>query len=193
MNFSLVHRQAAFLGGIAALVLGFVSIEILCVLQMKRWSDELLNQNLIQLQENHRIRTEIEEIKAMQSKISAMFVRLNDAVFRRLSESGQKTGRPRMRVLNDDRRPSPVQMFADAGLVVQPGKASPGESSAIFEAGSSRLEFQRLIPLLAEQENSNAFLYFDRIFINRPAAIQPFSELPTYLDTRFSIRILASR
>jgi hypothetical protein len=96
-------------------------------------------------------------------------------------------------MLNGDPRPSAIQMIADAGVIVHPGKAIPGESSAIFEAGSSRLEFQRLIPLLAEQENSNAFLYFDRLLFSRPAATPPFSESATYIEARFSIRILAIR
>jgi len=194
MNFSRLHRQVAFLGGIAILVFGFLSLELFCVLRINRSSDALLNQNLIQRQENERMRLEIQGLKAMQQKISAMFVRLNDAVFNlRITEAERASGRSRMRSLIGDERPSSIQMIVDAGVVVQPGRPAPGEASAIFEAGSSRLEFQRLIPLLAEQENSNAFLYIDRIFVSRPAATPPFSELPTYLDVRFSIRILASR
>jgi hypothetical protein len=194
MNFSTLHRQVVFLGGIALFVFGFLSLELFCVLRMNRGSDALLNQNLIQRQANERMRAEIEGLRATQQKISAMFVRLNDAVFNsRIAEAERASARSRMRSLAGDERPSAIQMIADAGVVVQPGRTNPGEASAIFEAGSSRLEFQRLIPLLAEQENSNAFLYIDRIFVSRPAAIPPFSELPTYLDARFSIRILASR
>jgi len=193
MNFSRLHRQVAFLGGIAILVFGFLSLELFCVLRIHRSSDALLNQNLIQRQENERMRLEIQGLKAMQQKISAMFVRLNDAVFNLRITETERASRSRMRSLIGDERPSSIQMIVDAGVVVQPGRPAPGEASAIFEAGSSRLEFQRLIPLLAEQENSNAFLYIDRIFVSRPAATPPFSELPTYLDARFSIRILASR
>jgi len=194
MNFSTLHRQIAFLGGIALLVLGFVSIEAFCVLQVNKWSDQLAKQNLVQRQNNDRTRAEIQELRTTQPRISAMFVRLNDAIFNpRPSEPGQTLRRSRMRIFDDDQRPSAIQRIAEAEVVVQPGKANPGESAAIFEAGSSRLEFQRLIPLLAEQENSNAFLYYDRVLVNRPAIVPPFSELPTYLEARFSIRILASR
>jgi hypothetical protein len=194
MSFSTIHRQIAFLGGIGLLVFGFLSLELFCVVQTKKCSDALLNQDLIQRQENERMRAEIQGIKAIQPKISAMFVRLNDAVFNpRIAEARQTSGRLHVRSLNGDERPSAIQMIADAGVIVHPGRAIPGESSAIFEAGSSRLEFQRLIPLLAEQENSNAFLYFDRLFLSRPAAIPPFSEAPTYIEARFSIRILATR
>jgi len=176
----MVHRQVAFLAGIAFLVFGFISLEVFCVRQVTNGSQLLLRQNLMQ------------GLKALQPHITAMFARLNDAVFNpRITE--QTSGRPRLRPLNGFERPSAIQAFADAGVVVQPGRSTLGESSAIFEAGSSRLEFQRLIALLAEQENSNAFLYLDRLLLSRPAAIPPFSELPTYIDARFSIRILATR
>ena len=194
MTFLTVHRQIAFLVGIACLVFGFLSLEVFCLIQARKYSVAFLNQNMIQQQENERLRSEIRGIKAIQSKIAAMFVRLNDAVFYpRMAEAGQISGRVNTRSLNGDQRPSAIQMIADAGVVVHPGKAVPGESSAIFEAGSSRLEFQRLISLLAEQENSNAFLYFDRLLLSRPAATPPFSESPTYIEARFSIRILAAK
>jgi hypothetical protein len=194
MNFSAIRRPIVFLGGIGLLVFGFLSLELFCVVQTKRCSDALLNQDLIQRQENERMRAEIRGIKAIQPKISAMFVRLNDALFiPRIVETGQGSARTHMRSPNGDERPSAIQMMADAGVVIHPARLTPGEASSIFEAGSSRLEFQRLIPLLAEQENSNAFLYFDRLFLNRPAAIPPFSEAPTYIEARFSIRMLATR
>jgi hypothetical protein len=194
MNFSMIHRQVAFVGGIAFLIFGFITLEVFGVLQATHWSNVLLNQNLIERRENERMRAEIQGLKALQPHIFAMFVRLNDAVFnQRITEAGQTSGRSRLRPFNGYERPSAIQAIVDAGVVVQPGRATLGESSAIFEAGSSRLEFQRLIALLADQENSNAFLYLDRLLLSRPAAIPPFSELPTYIDARFSIRILASR
>ena len=194
MNFSTAHRQVLFLGAIALLVFGLTSLEMVSALRINEVSDALLNQNLIQRQENERTRAEIQGLVANRAKISAMFVRLNDAVFNpKAAEGVQTPARLRARLVSGDERPLAIQMFADAGVVLQPARTAPGESSVIFEAGSSRLEFQRLIPLLAEQENSNAFLYLDRVSINRPASTAPFSEHPTYLDARFSIRILASR
>ena len=194
MTFSKVHRQVAFLGGIAFLVFGFISVEVFCVLQVTNLSDVLLSQNLIRRQESERLRAEIQALKALQPHIYAMFARLNDAVFNpKAAEAGQTSGRSRLRPLDAHERPSAIEAIVDAGVVVQPGRPALGETSAIFEAGSSRLEFQRLIALLAEQENSNAFLYFDRLLLNRPAAVPPFSELPTYIDARFSIRVLAIR
>jgi hypothetical protein len=194
MNFSTIHRQIGFFGGVGLLVIGFLSLELLCVVQANRWSDALLNENHVQRQENERMRAEIQGLKAIQPKISAMFVRLNDAVFNpRVTERGQTSGLSRVRPPNGDERPSAIQMIADAGVVVHPGRPIAGESSAVFEAGSSRLELERLISLLAEQENSNAFLYLDRLILSRPGATAPFSETPTYIEARFSIRILTTR
>ena len=68
------------------------------------------------------MRTEIQGLKAMQQKISAMFVRLNDAVFNlRIMEAERTSSRSRMRSLTGDERPSVIQMIADAGVVVHPG------------------------------------------------------------------------
>jgi hypothetical protein len=194
MNLSTIHRQVGFLGGVGLLVIGFLSLELFCVVQANRSSDALLNENLVQRQENERMRAEIQGLKAIQPKISAMFARLNDAAFNpSVAERGKNSGLSRVRPPNGDERPSTIQLIADAGVVVHPGRPIAGESSAVFEAGSSRLELERLISLLAEQENSNAFLYLDRLVLSRPAATPPFSEAPTYIEARFSIRILTAR
>jgi hypothetical protein len=46
---------------------------------------------------------------------------------------------------------------------------------------------------LAEQENSNAFLFLDRVYLSRPISVPPFSIDPTYLDVRLTVRILSAR
>src|SRR5438132_10877944 len=116
MSFSAIHRQIAFLGGIGLLVFGFLSLELFCLVQTKKCSDALLNQNMIQQQQNERMRSEIQGIKAIQPKITAMFVRLNDAIFSpKMAETGQASGRLNARTLSGDPRPSAIQMIADAG------------------------------------------------------------------------------
>ena len=42
------------------------------------------------------------------------------------------------------------------------------ETSVSFEVGSNHLELHRLVPFLAEQENSNAFLFVDKLDLVRP-------------------------
>jgi hypothetical protein len=61
----------------------------------------------------------------------------------------------------------------------------------MFEAGSNNLELHRLLPFLAEQENSNAFLFLQRVDLARPAGVPAFSMNPTALETRLLIRVLS--
>jgi hypothetical protein len=89
--------------------------------------------------------------------------------------------------------PAGIAGFTQAGLIVQPVRVPNGEMSIIYEAGTASLEFHRLVPLLAEQENADLFLYFDRVLLSRPASIPPFSADPTYLETRLTIRMLTSK
>ena len=65
------------------------------------------------------------------------------------------------------------------------------ETSVSFEVGSNRLELHRLVPFLAEQENSNAFLFVDKLDLVRPLAIPSFSMNPAGLETRLLIRVLS--
>jgi len=196
MKFVNVNRSTEFLAVIGLLVFGIIFAEFYWITAEKKAGEKLSNQNLVQRQANERLRAEIQGLKASQAKISAMFVRLNDAVFNARSSKtgrGQVNARLNVQQLDFEGRPAAIQLLTDAGVVVQPGKPANGEASVVFEAGSSRLELERLIPLLAEEENSNAFLYFDRLFLSRPATTQPFSIDPTYLDARFSIRILSAK
>ncbi|MEY2603892.1 MAG: hypothetical protein QOH31_1676, partial [Verrucomicrobiota bacterium] len=78
-------------------------------------------------------------------------------------------------------------------VVTQPARVPNGETAAIYLAGSSTLEFSRVVSLIAELENSNAFLYFDKVALNRPAAVPAFSTAPTYLDGRFTLRLLSGK
>ena len=48
-------------------------------------------------------------------------------------------------------------------------KRAAAKRSVSFEVGSNHLELHRLIPFLAEQENSNAFLFIDKLDLARPA------------------------
>ena len=55
---------------------------------------------------------------------------------------------------------------------------------SVLKSGSNHLELHRLLPLLAEQENSNAFLFIDKLDLTRPDEIPAFSTNPTGLQTR---------
>jgi hypothetical protein len=196
MKFAQINRAGRFLAAVGLLVGVVLFAEYYWIESTRRAVEELSNQNRIQHQANERSRAEIQGLKASQTKISAMFVRLNDAVFNPRTfpgESGHPDSRLSVRSPDLAGRPTAIQLLSDAGMVVQAERPPNGEASILFEAGSSRLELERLIPLLAEEENSNAFLYLDRVYLSRPAATKPFSSEPTYLDARFSIRLLTAK
>jgi hypothetical protein len=196
MNFTHVKQSLGFITIVVLLVFAILLCEVIWIRNAKNAAEELGARNLVQIQANDRQRAEIQGLKTNQTKISAMFMRLNDAIFNaRTNETakGQTGYRQGPRPTEPEARPAAIQLLTDAGVIVQPGRPVGGEPSLIFEAGSSRLELERLIALFAEAENSNAFLYVDRLFLSRPAATEPFSINPTYLDARFSIRVLSIR
>jgi hypothetical protein len=54
------------------------------------------------------------------------------------------------------------------------------------------LEFHRVLPLFAQEENSNVFLFIDHLELLRPKTTEPFSEHPTALQSRLRVRMLTS-
>jgi hypothetical protein len=191
-----IKNSLGFIAVVVLLIFAILFCEAYWIRNTKNGAEELAGRNLVQKQANDRQRAEIQGLKTNQAKISAMFMRLNDAVFNaRANETtkGQAGYRQGQRLMEPEARPVAIQLLTDAGIIVQPGRPVGGEPSLIFEAGSSRLELERLVPLFAEAENSNAFLYVDRLFLSRPTATEPFSINPTYLDARFSIRVLSAR
>ena len=196
MKLAHINHSLGLLASIALLVFGVLILEAYWILGLKDVGKKSAGQNLVQQQANEREKGEIQGLKVSQIKISAMFVRLNDAVFNlRPNEinRGAAGARANERSNEEEGRPAAIQLLTDAGVIIQPGRSAGGESSLVFEAGSSRLELERLIALFAEEENSNAFLYFDRLILSRPATTRPFSIDPTYLDARFSIRVLSTK
>jgi hypothetical protein len=197
MSFVAIKGQLWILASVGAMASVLLGAEAICLSRMITATDELARQNQSQRLLNGRLRSEIQGLKLSQAKVSAMYVRLNDAILGPKGLEGTH-GTAAMNPLHSrppdlTSRPFAIQQLTETGVVVQPTRPSPGEAATTYEAGCSRLEFQRLVPLLAEQENSNAFLYFDRVFLRRPGSTQPFSRDPTYLDARFSIRLLSSK
>jgi hypothetical protein len=197
MSFVAIKGQLWILASVGGMVSALLGAEATCLSRVTTVTDELARQNQAQRLLNGRLRSEIQGLKLSQAKVSAMYVRLNDAIVGPKGLEGTH-GTAAVNPLHSRlpdlaSRPFAIQQLAEAGVVIQPTKPSPGEAAITYEAGCSRLEFQRLVPLLAEQENSNAFLYFDRVFLSRSGSTQPFSRDPTYLDARFSIRLLSSK
>jgi hypothetical protein len=196
MKHSSPDKLVAFVGLIVLQVLVIIGIEIYILGKGHRTADELAIRNQIQKQANHRLEAEIGGLRKSQLKIKALFLRLNDAVYNPQASDRPEQTSGKFRARQDrqpEALPPAIKQLNEAGILARPERVPNGESAVVYEAGSSKLELHRLIPVLAEQENSNAFLFLDRLYLNRPLSVPPFSIDPTYLDARLSVRILSTR
>ena len=140
---------------------------------------------------NSQMQRHIAELRSAAQKISAMFARLNDGIVRVAGIEGRLPTPGHSPKSNPEYADSKVaKSLREYGLVVKSFQEGHRETSVSFEAGSNHLELHRLVPFLAEQENSNAFLFVDKLDLVRPLEIPAFSMNPTGLETRLLIRVL---
>jgi hypothetical protein len=140
---------------------------------------------------NSQIRRHIAELRSATQKINAIFARLNDGIVRVSGNEGRLPTPGRNPNGNLEYEDSKVaKSLREYGFVVKSVQQARHETSICFEAGSNHLELHRLLPLLAEQENSNAFLFVDKLDLVRPVEVPAFSMNPTGLETRLLIRVL---
>jgi hypothetical protein len=191
MQFKAIFFIAAIL--VAA---GLLGLE-LNLLTKGRAAVRLLDQeNREQETANDHLAGETEGLRVSKARIEALYSRLSDTMIASRGASSLHINSAPTAPLNGETsslEPPGIAGFTQAGLIVQPVRVPNGEMSIIYEAGTASLEFHRLVPLLAEQENADLFLYFDRVLLSRPASIPPFSTDPTYLDTRITIRMLTAK
>lgn len=186
-------RIVALLGLLVAL---FLAGEIIFL--VRGWSnlEDLRLSNQLQVQANDRLEAEINGLRLSQPRIDALFARLNESVVKtkNLELNRSSTDRPLLANREaTDQEPFVINRLTEMGVVTQLARVPNGETAAIYLAGSSTLEFSRVVSLIAELENANAFLYFDKVALNRPAAVPAFSTAPTYLDGRFTLRLLSGK
>jgi hypothetical protein len=140
---------------------------------------------------NAQTQRHIAELHSTAQKIGVIFTRLNEGIERVPTTEGRlptpaQEPKSNSSPASDSRVAGPLREY---GLEVT--SQDLRESSLSFQAGSNHLELHRLVPLLAELENSNAFLFVDKIDLVRPLRIPAFSTSPTELETKFSMRVLA--
>jgi hypothetical protein len=182
-------------------LLGFLVVFLLTgevFFLVRGWSDleDLRVTNQLQIQANGRLEAEIDGLKLSQPRINALFARLNESVARTRSLELSQSSTNRPPTANREaieQEPFVISRLAEMGVVTQPSRVPNGEIATIYIAGFSTLEFTRAASLIAELENANAFLYFDKVVLNRPAAVPAFSTAPTYLDGRFTVRLLSAK
>ena len=145
---------------------------------------------------NNHLEGEIEGLRISKARIEALYTRFSDTMIASRGTSSLHINSTPTAPLNGDNslfETAGIAGFTQSGLIVEPVRVPNGEMSIIYEAGTAGLEFHRLVPLLAEQENADLFLYFDKVLLSRPPSIPPFSTDPTYLDTRLTIRMLTGK
>jgi hypothetical protein len=157
-------------------------------------NDELRQANDQQEVLNRETERHVAEMKAATDKIAAIFTRLSDGIIRVAGVDGQ------LPLLGHGPKDDPelsynrvAESIRQYGFIVRPLAQKPHERSIRFEAGSNNLELHRLLPFLAQQENSNAFLFVDKLELTRPVAVPAFSMNPTGLEAKFEFRVLSGQ
>ena len=107
------------------------------------------------------------ELRSAAVRIDGLYLRLQDP----LASTPQGPQQPP--IPGSGQRPSgtepmAIQDFVKGGLKAFPSGSVHSESSVGYQLGSDQLEFHRLVPLIAQEENSNAFLFIDRLELRGP-------------------------
>lgn len=188
--------KAIFLFGAVVVSAGLLGLELKLLTDGWTAVHFLDQENKQQEIANNELEGEIEGLRVSKARIEALYTRLSDTMIASRGTSSLHINSTTTAPLTGDGssfEAAGIAGFTQAGLIVQPVRVPNGEMSIIYEAGTAGLEFHRLVPLLAEQENADLFLYFDKVLLSRPPSIPPFSTDPTYLETRLSIRMLTGK
>jgi hypothetical protein len=174
---------------LAALILALLGAEIYWLYGWHGANEDLLLANIRRSGENMLDARKITELKAASVRITGLYLRLQDPLLSTPSTPPQLPAS----VGNGLRKTDPivVQDLIKGGLAAVPSGVMRADSIG-YELGSTRLEFQRLVPLIAQAENSNPFLFVDHLELIRPKTAEPFSMRPTPLEARFTVRIFTA-
>jgi hypothetical protein len=180
----------------SALVLAMFLIAVLCaeIFWLYNWhlaNEALYVNNVRQANQNYLDGRKVAQLKAAAVRINSLYLRLGDPIVP--ARDGQEL--PPIACPNARQNaPEPVAIsdFTKAGFIAVPGMKRRHEASVVFELASDRLEFHRIVPLFAQEENSNAFLFIDHLELKRPATTGPFSVHPTALESRLKVRMFTS-
>src|SRR5271166_5335421 len=154
------------------------------------FNEDLLLANTRASGENALASRKITDLNAASVRINGLYLRLQDP----LPSSAPNLAQLPTPVNNGLRQTEPtvIQDFVRAGLAAVPSAVTRTEASTSYELGSTRFEFHRLIPLIAQAENSNVLLFLDHLELVRPKTNEPFSLRPTALQARFKARIFTA-
>lgn len=177
---------------LAVALLAAISIEAMYLENLWKQGEEARQSNGRLDAANSQMQRHVADLHSSAQRITAVFTRLNDGIIRVAAIDGRLPVPGHNPKSNSEYGDSKVaKSLQEFGLVVRSFQEGHRETSVSFEAGSNRLELHRLVPFLAEQENSDAFLFVDKLDLIRPLAIPSFSMNPAGLETRLLIRVLS--
>jgi hypothetical protein len=173
-------------------VLIILTGEVLWLWQLSRANSQLEQDNG-RLRENlQRIKAHTDELRTNEPRIKAIYTRLNDAVV--IRKAGDRLPSPgaAIRSQKTTGEPPVIRAFRENGCDVVYSPNELGNLSVTYALGSTGIEFHRLVPLIAQEENSNSFLVVDSLELTRPEGTAPFSQKPTALNAHLVLRLLAT-
>jgi hypothetical protein len=168
-------------------ILTLLGAETYWLYRWHRSNEELSLANMRQAGENTLDLRKIMDLRAAAVRIDGLYLRLQDPL-----PPSPPSGQQLPSLLGTGVRqtePVVIQDFVKAGFVAVPSGVMRSEASIGYELGSNQLEFHRLVPLIAQEENSHPFLFIDHLELIRPKTTEAFSLRPTALQTKFAVRM----
>ncbi|MBV8142683.1 MAG: hypothetical protein JO279_00345 [Verrucomicrobia bacterium] len=176
---------------LAIFILALFGVEIYWIYGWHRSNEELYLTNIRRGSQNALDLRKIVDLRAAAVRINGLYLRLHDP-----SASPSPNAQQLPPLVSGIRQNAPepmvIQDFLKAGFSKMPSAAMRPEASIGYELRSNQLEFHRLVPLIAQEENSNAFLFLDHLEFIRPKTTEPFSPRPTALQARLTARMFTS-
>ena len=178
---------------VVAGVLLVLGAEAFWLLQGARANRALERANLAISEITRHTKAQTADLKANENRIKALYTRLGDAILKRPLPNRNVRPAPAGKNRVQPGTLSPiVKGFTESGCKVVSAANTDGDLSLKFNIDSDKLELHRLLPLLTEQENSNAFFVVDSLTLTRPDQTPPFSLKAVALESHLTIRLLAA-
>jgi len=179
--------QSAIL--LAICILALFGVEMYWLYSWHRSNEELFVGNIRRASQNTLDLRKIMDLRAAAVRINGLYLRLQDPLAAAPQNLPQLPSLDGGGARQNGPEPMVIQDFLKAGFAAVPSSEKRPEASIVYELGSNQLEFHRLVPLIAQEENSNVFLFIDHLELFRPKATEPFSQHPTALQARFTARM----
>jgi hypothetical protein len=173
---------------LAAFIIVLFCVEAAWLYNWHGSNETLYLANIRRASQNALDQRKIMDLRAAAVRINGLYLRFQDPI---TTEPQHPQQFPSLDggLRQSGSEPIVVQDFLKAGFVAMPASERRPEASVVYELGSNQLEWHRFVPLLAQEENSNVFLFLDHLELLRPKTIGPFSERPTALQARLTTRI----